>query len=125
VYLAITHYYAGDCNQAMALAAASLRLAERTGNRPGPAFADHFLGSCAKATGSSARGRGPPRAAMAINHLGNLAQARGDCAAAQRHDQVRSDLSKEVSTSTERLPRWPTPGGWRSARARLTKPAAC
>jgi len=108
VYLAITHYYAGDYEQAAALAQESLRVSEQTGNREGIAFALNFMGSCAKAKGDYAQaetafaravevyqamedGIG---AAMALNNLGNLAQATGDYAAAQRYYQECSALFK-------------------------------
>jgi DNA-binding SARP family transcriptional activator/predicted ATPase/uncharacterized protein HemY len=108
VYLAITHYYAGDYDRATALADESLRASEQTGNREGIAFALNFRGSCAKAKGDYAEARAAfdaayrayealedgIGAAMALNNLGNLEQATGDYEAAQRHYQRCSELFK-------------------------------
>jgi tetratricopeptide (TPR) repeat protein len=108
VYLAITHYYAGDYDQAAELAEESLRVSEQTGNREGIAFALNFMGSCAKAKGDYPQAQATFEravrayqaledgigAAMAINNLGNLAQATGDYAAAQGYYQECSALFK-------------------------------
>ena len=96
--MAITAYYAGDVERAIALIEQSLALDEAAGDLDGVGFALNVLGSCHKARGDYGLAEecftrsmavydqlGDELAkAMTLNNLGNLAQASGDFSAA--HD---------------------------------------
>lgn len=109
-YVAITAFYAGEFEQAVALAEESLDLAVNGGDVDGQAFAASFLGSCHKALGNYEEaddffqrsvvlyeqleddlGR-----AMTLNNLGNLAQAQGEYADAQAYYLTCSDLFRRL-----------------------------
>lgn len=105
-YLAISHFYAGEYQQAVNLAEESRRLAEQSDDRDGVAFALTFLGSCYKALGRYPQAEQAFQEALALsrvlgndvgagmllNNLGNLAQVQGDYAAAREYYREGSAL---------------------------------
>lgn len=109
-YLAITAYYAGEFDRAIALGQESLTLAAQANDADGVAFATNFLGSCAKAQGAYETARmyfkqavaayqeqdDPLGMTMSIHNLGNLAQAMGDYEEAQAHYLMCSRMFKEL-----------------------------